>query len=234
AIMNLPVVFLFTHDSIGLGEDGPTHQPVEHLTSLRAIPNLFVFRPADAAETAAGWRVALERRHGPTVLALTRQALPVLDRDTSGAARGAYVLADPSTSSSTSSGRRLRASDPQAILIAIGSEVHIALEAQNLLAAQGVRARVVSMPCRELFEAQTADYRESVLPAHVRARVAVEAGATLGWGRYVGLDGAAIGLDRFGASAPYQVLYRELGLTAAAVAEAALRLSRQADRVQSR
>ncbi|MBI2977031.1 MAG: transketolase [Chloroflexi bacterium] len=234
AIMNLPVVFIFTHDSIGLGEDGPTHQPVEHLTSLRAIPNLFVFRPADAAETAAGWRVALERRHGPTVLALTRQAVPVLDRDTSGAARGAYVLADPSTSSSTSSGRRLRAGDPQAILIATGSEVHIALEAQNLLAAQGVQARVVSMPCRELFEAQTADYRESVLPARVRARVAVEAGVTLGWGRYVGLDGAAIGLDRFGASAPYQVLYRELGLTAAAVAEAALRLSRQADRVQSR
>ncbi len=208
AIMNLPVLFIFTHDSIGLGEDGPTHQPIEHLTGLRAIPNLFVFRPADAAETAAGWRVALERRGGPTALILTRQAVPVLDRDTSGAARGAYVLAD--------------VDDPQVILIATGSEVHLALAAQKLLAGQNVRARVVSMPCQELFEAQSASYRESVLPSHARARVAVEAGATLGWGKYVGFDGAVIGLDRFGASAPYHTLYRELGLTAEAVSEAAI------------
>lgn len=207
ALMELPVIFIFTHDSIGLGEDGPTHQPIEHLTSLRAIPNLCVFRPADATETVIGWQFALKRTHGPTALILTRQVLPVLTQNTSDAARGAYILAD--------------VADPHVILIASGSEVHIALEAQKLFAAQGARARVVSMPCRELFEAQPADYRESVLPIHIRARVAVEAGSTLGWGKYVGLDGATVGLDRFGASAPYQTLYHELGLTAEAVAQAA-------------
>ena len=211
AMMELPVVFVFTHDSIGLGEDGPTHQPIEHLTSLRAIPNLFVFRPADATETVVGWQVALDRRHGPTALILTRQAVPVLTQDTRGAARGAYILAD--------------ADDPQAILIATGSEIHIALEAQKLLAAREVRARVISMPCRELFEAQAPEYRESVLPSRVRARVVVEAGVTLGWGKYAGLDGVVVGLDRFGASAPYQTLYRELGLTAEAVAETACRMA---------
>ncbi len=214
ALMELPVVYVFTHDSIGLGEDGPTHQPIEHLTALRAIPNLLVFRPADAAETVAGWRVALSRGDGPIALILTRQALPVLDRTryapAEGAARGAYVLAE--------------APDPQLVLIATGSEVSIALEAQALLGAGGLRVRVVSMPCAELFEAQSAAYRESVLPARIRARVAVEAGTTLAWGRYVGLDGAVVGLDRFGASAPYQTIYRELGLTAEAVAEAARRV----------
>jgi transketolase len=160
--------------------------------------------------------VALERRHGPTALVLTRQAVPVLERDTSGAARGAYILAD--------------VLDPQVILIATGSEVHLALEAQALLTSRAprLRARVVSMPCRELFEAQPAGYRESVLPGHLRARVVVEAGATLGWGAYAGLDGVVVGLNRFGASAPYQVLYRELGLTAEAVAAAAQQAFRQA------
>jgi transketolase len=214
ALMGQPVVYVFTHDSIGLGEDGPTHQPIEHLTGLRAIPNLYVFRPGDAAETVVAWRVALERRDGPTALVLTRQALPVLPRDrfaaAEGARRGGYVLAD--------------APDPQVALIATGSELHVALEAREQLAAQGWRVRVVSMPCQELFEAQPDAYRESVLPRDVRRRVAVEAGATLGWGRYVGLDGAVLGLDRFGASAPSPVLYRELGLTAVAVAEAALGL----------
>jgi transketolase len=211
ALMEQPVVYVFTHDSIGLGEDGPTHQPIEHLTALRAIPNLMTFRPGDAAETVAAWRVALARRHGPTALILTRQALPVLDRTryapAEGAMRGAYTLAE--------------APDPNLILIATGSEVQVALEAQLMLGAMGVRARVVSMPSMELFAAQPAAYRESVLPKALRARVAVEAGATLAWGRYVGLDGAVVGLDRFGASAPYQAVYRELGLTAEAVVAAA-------------
>ncbi len=214
ALMELPIIFVFTHDSIGLGEDGPTHQPIEHLTSLRAIPNMAVFRPADAAETVVGWRVALGRKHGPTALVLTRQAVPVLDRaryaSAEGAALGAYVLAD--------------SEDPQVILIATGSEVHLAIETQRLLAAQNVRARVVSMPCRELFEAQPTAYQESVLPPRLRARVTVEAGATLAWGRYVGLDGAVVGLDRFGASAPYQEIYRQSGLTAEAVVAAARRV----------
>jgi transketolase len=214
ALMELPVIFVFTHDSIGLGEDGPTHQPVEHLTSLRAIPNVAVFRPADAAEMAVGWRVALGRRHGPTALVLTRQTVPVIDRtryaSAAGAALGAYVLSE--------------VDDPQVILIATGSEVHIALEAQQLLAVQNIRARIVSMPCWELFEAQSTAYRESVLPPRLRERVAVEAGATLAWGRYVGLDGAVVGLDRFGASAPYHAIYRELGLTAEAVVAATRRV----------
>ena len=209
AMMELPVVFVYTHDSVGLGEDGPTHQPVEQLTGLRAIPNLHVVRPADANETAAAWRHALARTHGPTALVLTRQALPVLP-PSGGALRGAYVVSD--------------SDDAQALLIGAGSEVHLAIAAQALLREKGVRARVVSMPCRELFDAQPADYRDSVLPLSVRTRVAVEAGATLGWGKYVGLDGAVVGLDRFGASAPYQALYRELGLTAEKVAEAVLGL----------
>jgi transketolase len=214
AMMALPVIYVFSHDSIGLGEDGPTHQPIEHLMSLRVIPNLTVFRPADAAETAAGWRAALENRAGPTALVLTRQGLPTLDRGryapAEGAARGGYVLSD--------------ADAPRVILIGTGSEVHLALEAQQLLAARGVAARVVSMPSWELFDAQPADYRDQVLPPAVTARVSIEAGARLGWEHYLGLDGIAIGLDHFGASAPYEELYRHLGLTAEAVAAAAERL----------
>jgi transketolase len=220
ALMELPVIFVFTHDSIGLGEDGPTHQPIEQISSLRLIPNLAVFRPADAAETVEAWRFALARRQGPTALVLTRQALPVLDRalhaPPEGAARGAYILHD--------------VDDPEVILLATGSEVHLALAAKGILAAQGIRARVVSMPCWELFAEQPGKYRETVLPSAVRARVAVEAGATLAWARHVGLDGEIVGLDRFGASAPQTVLYREFGITADTVAQAACRvlLSHQA------
>ncbi|MGW8317596.1 MAG: transketolase [Candidatus Promineifilaceae bacterium] len=212
ALMGLPVIYVFTHDSIGLGEDGPTHQPIEQLMSLRLIPNMTVFRPADANETTIGWQVALGNKHGPTALILTRQKLPTLDRSRYAsadlAARGAYVLSD--------------ASDPAAILIGTGSEVHIALEAQGILAERSVAARVVSMPSWELFDAQTDDYRESVLPEVIQARVSIEAGARIGWERYVGRGGTIIGLERFGASAPYEEIYQHLGLTAAAVAEAAM------------
>jgi transketolase len=212
ALMGLPVIYVFTHDSIGLGEDGPTHQPVEHLMALRTIPNLTVIRPAEATETAAAWRAALENRHGPTALALTRHGVATFDPSrcapASGLAKGAYLLNDPG--------------DAQAILIGTGSEVQFALDAQELLAEEGVAARVVSMPSWELFEKQPADYRERIIPKAITARVAVEAGVTLGWERYVGSTGKAIGLDRFGASAPYQTLYQKLGVTAEAVAAAAL------------
>ena len=205
ALMHQPVVFVFTHDSIGLGEDGPTHQPIEHLWSLRAMPNLAVIRPADANEVAVAWGVALARTSGPTALILTRQSLPVLDRarlgPAEGLAQGGYVLAETPTG------------QLDVILIATGSEVHLALEAQNRLAKQEVGARVVNLPSTELFEMQPAAYRASVLPAHVTARVAVEAGATVGWGRYVGPRGAVLGLDRFGASAPGRTVYEQLGFT---------------------
>ncbi|MHB1045742.1 MAG: transketolase [Thermoanaerobaculia bacterium] len=206
SLMEQPVVYVFTHDSIGLGEDGPTHQPIEQLASLRATPGLVVYRPADANETAAGWRVALSRAHGPTALALTRQGLPVLPPN-DGALKGGYVVSD--------------AEGFRVILIGSGSELHLALAAQKLLAADGIAARVVSMPSIELFLAQDEGWRESVLPRSCRARVAVEAGATLSWGRIVGLDGTVVGLDRFGASAPYETVYEKLGLTAEAVAAAA-------------
>lgn len=211
-MMELPVIYVFTHDSIGLGEDGPTHQPIEQWMSLRAVPRLLTFRPADATETAMGWQIALDNMAGPTALALTRQGLPILDRTkyapAEEAARGAYILND--------------ADVPQVILIGTGSEVHIALEAQALLAEKGIGARVVSMPSWELFDAQPAVYRESVLPTNITARVSVEAGVKVGWERYVGPDGIIIGLDHYGASAPYQELYRNFGLTAEAVAEAAM------------
>jgi transketolase len=211
ALMEQPVIYVFTHDSIGLGEDGPTHQPVEQLIGLRAIPNLVVFRPADAGETAVGWQVALTRKHGPTALVLTRQGLPTLDPEkltpTTHASYGGYVLSD--------------AENPELILIGTGSEVHIALEAQSLLAGEGIAARVVSLPSWELFEQQPAYYKESVLPANIKARVSIEAAAPHGWERYTGLDGAIIGLNRFGASAPYEEVYEGLGITAEAMVEAA-------------
>lgn len=220
ALMKLPVIYVFTHDSIGLGEDGPTHQPVEQLTALRAIPNLAVIRPADAPETAPAWQIALRRREGPTALILTRQKLPALDRSKEGyapaseAQKGAYVLAD--------------AKNPRVILIASGSEVHLALEAKKLLAAQRVAARVVSMPCGEIFDAQPDQYKEAVLPRGIKARVAVEAGVTLGWHKYLGENGEIVGLDHFGASAPYEEIYKGFGLTPEKIAEAALRsLNRQ-------
>jgi transketolase len=209
ALLGLPIIYVFTHDSIGLGEDGPTHQPIEQLIGLRAIPNLVVYRPAEAGETAVGWQVALQRKDGPTALVLTRQGLPTFDpaklTPTSEAARGAYILSD--------------VDNPTAILMGSGSEVHIALEAQSLLAQEGIAARVVSMPSWELFEQQPAHYRESVLPTAIKARVSIEAAVTHGWNRYTGSDGITIGLNRFGASAPYQEVYEHLGITAEAMVE---------------
>ncbi len=206
-------IFVFTHDSIGLGEDGPTHQPIEQMMNLRAVPNMTVIRPADANETAEAWKAAIKNIHGPTALIFTRQGLPILDRDEYPSAenvhRGAYLLWQ------SGDGK------PDVILIGTGSEVHIALEAGRKLATENVKVRVVAMPSWELFDRQPADYRESVLPSEVRARVAVEAGITLGWERYVGLDGAVIGMDSFGASAPGPVLYEKFGITAENVANQA-------------
>ncbi len=211
ALMGQRVVFLFTHDSVGVGEDGPTHEPVEQLMGMRTVPNMVVIRPADANETVEAWKLAIERRDGPTVLALSRQNLPVLNGSApiaEGVKRGAYVLWEA-------------AADPLLILIATGSEVSIALEAGKTLEAREVKARVVSMPSWELFEAQTADYREQVLPSSVTRRISVEAGVTLGWSRYVGTGGVSIGVDRFGASAPGKDVYRHLGLTPERVVEEA-------------
>jgi transketolase len=205
AIMGVPVIYVFTHDSIFVGEDGPTHEPVEHAASLRAIPGLTVLRPADARETAGAWRFIMEHRDGPVALLLTRQNVPILaETDPDAVSCGAYVLAD--------------AQDPQVILLATGSEVALALEAKKLLAEEGIAARVVSMPSWELFEAQPQAYRDSILPPAVSARVAVEAGVSQGWERYVGLQGEIVALHRFGASAPYKVLAENLGFTAEVVA----------------
>jgi transketolase len=216
ALSHIHVIYVFTHDSIGLGEDGPTHEPIEHLASLRAMPNLTVIRPADANETAVAWRVALEHRGGPVALALTRQKLPVLDRTILASAdllrRGAYVLADAGDG------------QPDIILIATGSEVQLALEARQRLAARGIGARVLSMPSWELFEQQPDSYRDEVLPPSVTARLAIEAASPHGWHRYVGHMGAVIGMTRYGASAPYQVLMEQFGFTADNVTSRALSL----------
>jgi transketolase len=217
AVARLGSIWVFTHDSIAVGEDGPTHQPVEHYAALRAIPDLLFIRPADANETAWAWHVAIENRHRPTVLALTRQNVPTLDRarlaPADGLRRGAYVL-DPSVR------------DPQLLLLATGSEVHLVVEAAARLAAKGIAARCVSMPCWELFAEQDDAYREAVLPRGVRARLAVEAGVTLGWERWVGLDGDTVTLDRFGASAPGGRVQQELGFTVDHVVARAERLLR--------
>jgi transketolase len=206
AIMGCKVVYVFTHDSIGLGEDGPTHQPIEHLAALRAMPGLTVIRPADANETAEAWRCAIGKINGPTALILTRQNLPTLDRQILSPAeflsRGAYILAEAG------------GGEPDVILIASGSEVHLALAAAEMLRGKCVAARVVSMPCWELFEAQPEEYRNKVLPPRMTARVAVEAGITQGWHRYVGDKGKIIGIDHFGASAPAETLFKEFGFTA--------------------
>lgn len=208
ALMRLPVIYVFTHDSIFVGEDGPTHQPVEHLASLRAIPGLTIIRPADAKETAAAWRVAITHQDGPVALLLSRQNLPILEETRAADVDyGAYIVADME--------------NPRVILIASGSEVSLALEAQKILATEGTAARVVSMPSWELFEAQPQDYRDRVLPPQITARVAVEAAVPLGWERYVGTQGRVIGLNRFGASAPYKVLAEKFGFTAQAVADQA-------------
>lgn len=216
AMMGLKVIYVFTHDSIGLGEDGPTHQPIEQLASLRLIPNLTVIRPADANETAEAWRMALKIKGGPVALILTRQDLPTQDREIMGPAQdlayGAYVL------------QKEEDSQPRVILMATGSEVPIALEALKKLNEKGFSARLVSMPSWELFDKQPQEYWDRVLPPGIQARVAIEAGRTQGWYRYVGEKGVVLGLDRFGASAPYQVLYEEFGLTVDRVVEKALAL----------
>jgi transketolase len=212
ALMEIPSIFIFTHDSVGLGEDGPTHQPIEQLVSLRAIPHMRVIRPCDANETAEAWRVIIGLTNRPVCLALSRQKLPILDRNkfgsAKGVAKGAYVLADA------------EGGKPQAIVIATGSEVQLALKALEALARDGIRVRVVSMPSWELFDAQPQSYRDSVLPPGIDARVSIEAGSTLGWERYVGRNGAMIGMHSFGASAPADDVYKHFGITAEAVEKA--------------
>lgn len=215
ALMGIRVIYIFTHDSVGLGEDGPTHQPIEQLMGLRTVPKLVTIRPADATETVEAWKLALEHRQGPTALILSRQNLPLLDRTTlapaSGVQRGGYILWEIATL-------------PDIILIGTGSEVHIALEAGGVLSEKGIAARIVSLPSWELFDAQPAEYRNAVLPPGIRARISIEAGTPVGWEKYVGLDGITIGLSRFGASAPGKVVYEKLGLTAQHVVDEALRL----------
>ena len=210
ALMGLPAVFVFTHDSIGLGEDGPTHQPIEQVPSLRAIPHLVTFRPADANESVEAWRTTMTLK-GPAVLIFSRQKLPIYDPAPvkEGVARGAYIRAEA------------EGGTPEVLLLSAGSEVSLAMKARELLAKDGVRARVISMPSWELFRKQDKTYRDSVLPPAVRARVSIEAADPLGWHEWVGLDGTVIGLDRFGASAPYETIYHELGITAEAMAAAA-------------
>jgi len=214
ALMEIPVLHIFTHDSIGVGEDGPTHQPVEQLASLRAMPGLLVFRPADANEVAETWRIVTALRREPAALVLTRQALPTLDRSqlapASGVAQGGYILAEASGGG-----------QPDAILIATGSEVHLALEARDELEADGIRTRVVSLPCWELFDRQPQEYRDRVLPRAVKARIAIEQASTLGWDRYVGDGGAVIGMHTFGASAPLKQLLTKFGFTPGQVAQTA-------------
>ena len=204
-----------THDSIGAGEDGPTHQPIEQLLGLRAVPNVVVLRPADATETAQAWKVALERRSGPTVLVMSRQNLTVLNRETyavaAGVQRGGYILWEDSY-------------EPDVALIGSGSEVHIALEAGKILVGKGISPRVVSLPSWELFDEQSVDYRNSVLPSNLRARVTIEAGTPMGWERYTGADGVILGISRFGASAPGGVIYEKFGLTAQHMADEAASL----------
>jgi transketolase len=205
ALSHLPAIWVMTHDSIGLGEDGPTHQPVEHFAALRAIPNLYFIRPGDANETKEAWRVAVERKDGPTVLALTRQAVATLDRtqvaSESGLQKGAYVLAD------------LGKGQPEMILMASGSEVNLIYEAAKKLAELGHSIRVVSFPCWELFEATDAAYKESVFPSKITKRLAVEMGIRQGWDRYVGTQGDVICMQGYGASAPAKVLFEKFGFT---------------------
>ena len=220
AIMELPVIYIFTHDSIGVGEDGPTHQPIEQLVSLRAIPGMRVIRPGDANEVAEAWRHIVTLKEHPACLALSRQPLPTLDRakyaSASGVKHGAYVLADPPGGA-----------EPDVILMATGSELSLAVGAYETLTAEGIRARVVSFPSWEIFEDQPAEYRHSVLPPHITGRVSVEQGSTIGWDRYVGLTGAAIGMHSFGASAPMAALQKKFGFTPDAIAEAARKQARK-------
>jgi transketolase len=215
ALSHLRVVWAWTHDSVGLGEDGPTHQPVEHYAALRAIPNLWFVRPADATETAGAWKVALEREDGPVGLALSRQKLPTLAETTvEGVGRGAYVLWESEEASGS----------PDLLLLATGSEVHVALQAAQRLDGEGVHARVVSMPCWELFEAQGADYRDEVMPPDVKARLSVEAGVAFGWHKWVGDEGDSISIEHYGASAPGTTVLEKYGYTVDNVVARALAL----------
>jgi transketolase len=211
AMSKYPTIFVFTHDSIGVGEDGPTHQPVEHLAALRTIPNLLVFRPADANETAQAWKFALEYKQGPVALLLTRQGLPVIDQNKYASAlnlsKGAYVLAE--------------ANNPDVLLLASGSEVSIALCAAEGLAKENIKANVISMPCWELFEKQSKEYKDSVLPSSVKARVGIEAGVELGWNKWLGDNGIFIGMSSFGASAPQNICFEKFGITVEETIEAA-------------
>ncbi|HEX5984785.1 MAG TPA: transketolase [Solirubrobacterales bacterium] len=220
ALMELPVIHLFTHDSIGLGEDGPTHQPIEQLASLRAMPHLDVIRPADANEVVEAWRLALDRTHNPVALVMTRQTVPVLDRSkyasAEGARRGGYVLADPEDG------------EPELILIATGSEVQLAVGAHEQLKGEGIRSRVVSLPCWEAFERQDQEYRDEVLPPDILARVAVEEGSPLGWEKYVGREGAIMGMTTFGQSAPFKDVETEFGFTVENVARVARQVAERA------
>ena len=213
ALMELPAIYVFTHDSIGLGEDGPTHQPIEQLAHMRSMPGLVLIRPADANEVTEAWKVILQLHHAPAVLALTRQAVPTIDRTkyapAAGLARGAYILADAP------------GADPEVILIGTGSEVSLCLDAYEQLTKEGVRARVVSMPSWELFDDQDKSYRDSVLPPSVKARVSVEQASDFGWSKYTGSEGAHVGLDTFGASAPLKQLLKKFGFTAEHVVAAA-------------
>jgi transketolase len=213
ALMEVPVIYVMTHDSIGVGEDGPTHQPIEQLAGLRAMPNMLVLRPGDANEVTEAWKIAVQQQHGPTTLVLTRQALPTLDRTkyaaASGVAKGGYVLADAP------------GGKPQVILIGTGSELSLCVDAHDKLKAEGIKARVVSMPSWEIFERQDAAYKESVLPSDVTARVSVEMAATFGWERYTGSKGRNIGMRRFGASAPLKDLLKYFGFTVDKVVEEA-------------
>jgi len=216
ALSQIPSIFVFTHDSIGLGEDGPTHQPIEHLAALRATPNVYVFRPADANETAYCWKAAIKKDDGPSVMVLTRQNLPTLDRSVynaaSGTEKGAYILKEAASGT------------PDLILMATGSEVEIIVKAAEELEAKGVATRVVSMPCIDLFEEQSDSYKESILPQNVTARLSIEASSPYGWHKYTGSKGLVMGIDRFGESAPYEEVYEHLGLTVAKVVENGLSL----------
>ncbi|MCX8125720.1 MAG: transketolase, partial [Dehalococcoidia bacterium] len=220
ALMGLHVIFIFSHDSVGIGEDGPTHQPVEQLMSLRTIPKLIVLRPADATEMIEAWKIAMEHRGGPVALVCTRQNLPVLDRTrlapADGVRRGGYILWETGGT-------------PEVILIGTGSEVHIALQAGQALQAEGIHNRVVSLPSWEIFDSQPPEYRRSVLPPEIKARISIEAGRTIGWERYIGHNGLAIGVDRFGVSAPGAVIYEQFGLTPRRVVEEARKLVRGGD-----
>ena len=224
--MGLPVFYVFTHDSIGVGEDGPTHQPIEHLAALRAIPNLLVVRPADANEVAEAYKIAMQQKNRPTALILTRQNLPTLDRakfaPAAGVQKGGYILADAADGK------------PDVIIIGTGSEVSLCVAAYEKLTAEGVKVRVVSLPCWELFDEQPAEYRDAVLPPNVTCRVAVELGIKQGWEKYIGVSGKFIGMCGFGASAPLEVVLKHFGMTVENIVAAAKELSIRQEQLASR